>query len=72
MGGVGPPLLERKNNLILATFENDKNPNEATIAALANVLHITERRVKVEFARLRANSKKEQYRNVLKVNISRQ
>ena len=66
---IGRPLCKKKINLIAATFENDKNPKPETIAHLANILKLSEKRIKIEFARLRAKNKKDQYLEVIKVKI---
>jgi len=69
---LGRPLCKRKRNLIDATFENDNNPKRETIAHLANILQLSEKRVQIEFARLRAKNKKDHYRKAIKViNVSK-
>ena len=64
---LGRPLCMKKMNLIHATFENDKNPKPETIAHLSNILKLSEKRIKIEFARLRAKNKKDHYLQVIKV-----
>ena len=69
---LGRPLCKRKRNLIDATFENDNNPKRETIAHLANILQLSEKRIQIEFARLRAKNKKDHYRKAIKViNVSK-